>query len=868
MLARTVLSLQKRWYLPLTVVLLLTILLGFQASQVSLEIRFDQFLPDSETVRAKDRLDTSFPTDEHVHYIIFSEKNARDDVLTPDSIREAHGLLEQVGSLKGVDEVQSIPHVYDNALRYIGLPSVSEAADSDITNLTLVFHRVLTEDDPEGFLRGTVGISSNQAGAILDDIDLAADVFLSSDFRTSGKAGSMIALVTLRSSLSGNERKALVREIIELSDGIAKKGIGSPSDPDPDTAAPFLLKHTGEDLALDQVDGEISRSKYILSVTALLFVSIVLYLSFRRFSRVLFPILTLGIAVIWTFGTARLLGFESSPLILVSIPLIVGLGVDFSIHLLNRYDEEMDGHGETDGRQERKPGDIRMDAMGITVSYVAKALIITAVTTVIAFLANAFSEVRPVMYFGLVCSIGIAYALVLTLFFLMPLTAVWDRWMNRFRLQRGTQEGSWKELKGSRTPFLIGRTMKNLARWVIRYPVLVLIAVVLVTTVGILTGTSVEKEFSEDDFISETLPAREVERLVETDYAASSMSRIYFLYEGQWPPGPELIHDIASKHLYIEDSPHVVTVGETARTEDIFTLINRAMETNTSLATRYEFTDTPPFRPAEGCSKDDIEGLLLYLADNDSAYSEIRGVSYSEELDRVFRRTDDGGYMTVITVYVDPDTWDEARAITGHMGKGLDEPGPGGTEVTLTGWTVMVVETVDSMERSQVWSTVTALALALLILLILYRSLRYSVIAVIPVLISATWILGAMSILSIPLNILTITVTSLTIGLGVDYSIHIIQRYREESRRHDPEKAMRRTLKYTGASISLSAFTTISGFMLLLASPLPVSRVFGLITALAVAFSFILSCLLVPVVLMKSIRKRTGSAKGATRDQR
>lgn len=842
-------NLRSRWYISLLVVSLLSIILGLEASQISFDIHFDQFLPDSRAVRARDSLYEYFPSDEHVHYVLVTESNPQDDVLSPDSIRIAYHLSLEISAIEGVKEVRSIPLHYDNALRYMELPGIDKASDSDIGNITFVFHRVLTEDDPEAFVAGVLGVDVNSAGSIVDDIHLAAEVFLSSEFRSSGKARSAIIQIILSPSYTDAERKELVKEIMDVSERTVDSSDdylrGSSQGP-----SPVILDHTGEELALMQIDEDVSRSKYILSIVALTLVGTVLYLSFRRLSRVILPMVTLGIAVLWTFGTVRLLGFESSPLDLVSIPLVVGLGVDFSIHLLKRYDEEMGAPG--DEKEERAA--IKR-SVKITSDRVTKALLITATTTVIAFLVNVTSEVRPVMYFGITCSIGIVYALLLTIFFLFPMTLTWDEWRPPLAFLQ-TLDGRGK---GTRTPYVVGRTMKNLALWVTKYPVLVLLVVVLITTAALLTATNIEKEFSEDDFVSESLEARVIESRIERQFAASSMSKVYFVYRGEGTPRPDLIEDIAKKLLYIDDAPHMIRINDTVRTNSLFSVIHRAMEADGALAERFNFTRTPPHLPLDNCRKRDIEGLIDHLAKNETRSSLIGDRTYADDLERVYSASGDGDFSTVITVYVDTRSWEEANVVVQELMKGQEDTVGLRGEVTLTGWTVLVVETVNSMERSQVYGTGAALLLALIILFILYRSVRYSVVAVVPVLISATWILGTMSLLSIPLNILTITVTSLTIGLGVDYSIHIIERYKEESANHVPEKAMRRTLKYTGSSLSLSAFTTITGFLILLASPLPISRIFGLLTALAVGYSFVLSCLLVPVVLMKSIRKRVDS---------
>ena len=844
MLSESLSYLRRRWYFSVSAVIVITLLMGLQLSGVSFNISFSQFFPDSESVKAKERIDAYFPSDSNVHYLLFEERNPDDDVLTPDSLRLAHHISTEIGKLEGVDEVQSVPLFYNNIMSYIGENGIMGSTNTEIENLTYLLSRLLSEDDPESLVSAILGTDAGTSSTLVSEVRLAADVFLSKDFSDNGKASSMITLVFLDQSLSADQRKDTVAEIEDVCDSI----VSDPSDAlptSPSTESPFTIKHTGEDLALMQIDREINESKYILSVAALLFIGTVLYFSFRRISRVLLPMITLALALVWTFGATSFMGIEHSPLDLAVIPLVVGLGVDFSIHLLKRYDEEINLANVHDE-------DSRDRAFAVSSREVSRALVIAAATTIIAFLANIFSKVDPVFNFGITCSIGIAFSLFLSLFFLFPITAVLDHYM---AAKYGKRYEFFLE-RGARTPYFIGRTMKNITRSVTRYPVLVLIVVILITTVGLISGVRVDREFSMDDFVSEDLEARQIERKVQADFTASSMSRGYFLYEGKGNLGPGAIRDMADKMLYIEEAPHMVRIDGEPRTNSIFTLMGLAMEMNGSLYDRFKFDQFN--RPLDNCTEGDVLELIDYLQTNDTICSIVRNTTFSQELSRVYISHGDGkGYAAIITIYVNSRTWEESRELVSQLKKGQADTTDDNVETELTGLTVIVVETVEDMQSSQINGTITSLFLALIILFLLYHSIRYSLIAIFPVILSTIWVLGFMFLLSIPLNILTITVTSLTIGIGVDYSVHIIQRFREESKDHEPNEAMKRTLRSTGSSIFMSAISTVSGFLILLSSPLPVSRIFGLITALAVTFAFILSCALVPVVLLKSIRKST-----------
>ena len=108
-------------------------------------------------------------------------------------------------------------------------------------------------------------------------------------------------------------------------------------------------------------------------------------------------------------------------------------------------------------------------------------------------------------------------------------------------------------------------------------------------------------------------------------------------------------------------------------------------------------------------------------------------------------------------------------------------------------------------------------------------------------------VLGTMALLDIPYLIITSIITALSIAIGVDYTVHIIHRYREEySQVRDPEQAAIRTLSTTGSALLGSALTTALGLGVLVASPLAASQQFGITAAITIAYSLIVSILVVP----------------------
>ena len=171
--------------------------------------------------------------------------------------------------------------------------------------------------------------------------------------------------------------------------------------------------------------------------------------------------------------------------------------------------------------------------------------------------------------------------------------------------------------------------------------------------------------------------------------------------------------------------------------------------------------------------------------------------------------------------------------------------------VTATSLSIISITVTDEITGSQTRAISTTVAAALGVLAIFFwataRQPALAFIAVAPIVLVLLSVLGTMALLGITYTLITSIITALSIGIGVDYTIHVIHRYREEfSRLRDPEQAAIRTLATTGSALLGSALTTALGLGVLVASPLAASQQFGITAAITILYSLIVSVVLVP----------------------
>ncbi len=173
-------------------------------------------------------------------------------------------------------------------------------------------------------------------------------------------------------------------------------------------------------------------------------------------------------------------------------------------------------------------------------------------------------------------------------------------------------------------------------------------------------------------------------------------------------------------------------------------------------------------------------------------------------------------------------------------------------QVHLTGTMVLYNNMLQSLFRSQIMTLGVVALVLLLMFLILFRSLKVAIIALFPNLFSAGVVLGVMGWLNIPLDMMTITIAAISIGIAVDDTIHYIYRFREEikNEKHDYYKTLHRCHGSIGHAMYYTSVTIIIGFSILSLSNFYPSIYFGLFTGLAMLIALIAALTLLPQLLV------------------
>jgi predicted RND superfamily exporter protein len=192
---------------------------------------------------------------------------------------------------------------------------------------------------------------------------------------------------------------------------------------------------------------------------------------------------------------------------------------------------------------------------------------------------------------------------------------------------------------------------------------------------------------------------------------------------------------------------------------------------------------------------------------------------------------------------------DELAPLVDRLEDDLQE-GDADARVVVTGGPLVRAASLDAITASLQRSLPLAVALCLLIAGIFMRSLRSALISVVPILLVVTWLYALMYVWGYSLNLVTATIGAISIGIGIDFAIHLVMRYREElGQRGEREPALRAAGEGTGTALVASAASSIVGFAILAFAPMPLFASYGLLTAVMIALALVATLLVIPPLL-------------------
>jgi len=507
--------------------------------------------------------------------------------------------------------------------------------------------------------------------------------------------------------------------------------------------------------------------------------------------HVFLPLGTAMTALIYMMGAMGVLGYNFNAIMLGVMPIALGLGIDYGLQIQTRYLEE------------RANGRPPVEAAGLATRTTGRALLIAMGTTVVGLGSLLVSAVPPVQQFGVTSAVSVFASMVLAVTLLPALLVRFDAGATD-DIDVGDGDGP----EYDRLEAAMGALTRRVTAG---KPLLTLLIAVLLVSGGAYAYPQVEPRQQMMDFWPQNLDAKEdLERLEDT---VEGSKVIYVVVETDQAYSPETFREVATYQRLMLENPNVNAV--------------------TSPVTAVRMTSGGQLPETQS----ELDAGLRAASEGPNAIRDP-----SEHPDKL-----------LLTFYVDDVEGEPVRTLIDEFEGNADYTLTTAEDVQVTGKPVLNRNVIENVTAGLTPMTLLSFGLGFAFLTFAFRSVKISAVLIAAVAGSAALLVtGAMYLVGVPWNPLTITMSSLTLGIGIDYGVHVFERFEYEV----AERGRTRLDAATTAVAKLSrpvigsSFTTIFGFGVLTLSQFPVLANFGLTTVFAIALSLIAAFGILPAALV------------------
>ena len=580
----------------------------------------------------------------------------------------------------------------------------------------------------------------------------------------------------------------------------------------PEYAAHFEYYPVGA-IAAAEFNLEMISEMGMLNVAALLIIMLLLWVLFRSLSAVVWPILIVILSVVWMVGITAWLGMPITAFVMIAVMLTIAMGVADTVHVLSGY------------MSSRNEGHDHAEAMKRGFRHVAVACLLTSVTNIFAVLALSITPVVPIKVFAFMCALGVALPFLLSVY-LLPLML--DIWAPRKAADVD------RTLIGRLLPNanrMLGGVLKKVLPAVERSPAAFIAVFMVIFAVCIYgaTRTKVDTDpvgsFPEDSRIKQSV------RLVDAHMMGAQSMEIYLdLGTENAFHDPVVLREIDALQERIETRYGELVVRTSSLVDTVkssYRVLNEG---------RQEMYVVPDTREAVS------QTLFLFNQSNPDDRRKLVSDNYDKS--RISVRLYNAGS------YEYARTWEQMGEDIQRTVATIRKTYPD-AEVEITGVLALMMKGSDYLTRSEVTSFGLALVLISCILLLLFGTLKAGGVALIPNLIPAILAYGLLGLFDIPLDITTMMIAPIIIGIAVDDTVHFLTRYRTEVTAHgDIRRALRDTIDDTGQAVVFTTVVLGLGFGIMgFASDGSVSNL-GIFGSLALLMGLLNDLFLLPAMIL------------------
>ncbi len=758
---------QRHPLLIIVLVGLITLVLGYFATQVQIRSELEVLIPEDEEMTQLIQKYRGDSTD--ANYLMLAVERA--DPFEPEALKAFAEAIEQVGKIPSIETVIHPFNIVSFRKRGSKLEILPPVEKPPQRQEELAQFREMLSSDP-----------------------IAGSLLLSKD-------GKVLSALFETDNLE--DSPADVRAFQRIAASLQQH---------------YKVYTTGVALATFRGTEYVTKDLPRLLVLTAAFILLIYYLGFRSLRAVSLPMVVVGLGTIWTVGFMSLLGFSITMVSIATPPLVLTLGSSYSIHILNQYYRE-GAHKNGKGHW-----------IVLSVSHIQRTIFLASATTVIGFASLLATKTSQIQEFGLSTSLGIISCALLSLFFLPTVLSL---------LKPPSIGQTRRVLRGG-----LHRTMQGLSRFALRHPIPILSGVVVI---AVVFGLSVNRIGHQYDYFT-YFPKNE--KLVQdTQYLAEKLGGFQQLNftlaapngEKNYFLSQEVLEKVDQFEKELLNNPYVMN---TTSFTSYLKHLNQVMTGQYSIPqTRGLILLLARYIKAISATQSADNSLLNVMANEDFSQLTITFRVYSlKEAHYLFE-----GELAVLAEQI----YRDARRLL-----------PAEIEGELWGNSLRFLSVSRIVNRDQRVSLLISFLLIFVTTSIAFRSLFYGFCSLFPLMTGIIINFIVMALFKIPLDMTTVMIGNIAVGVGVDNSIHLLLQFRKQKKNYpdDISRVFENTLTITGRPILLTSASIVGGLLILVfASFVPIVY-FGILVSLTLFATAIGSLVVLPVILSLAMRWSRGRA--------
>lgn len=523
----------------------------------------------------------------------------------------------------------------------------------------------------------------------------------------------------------------------------------------------------------------------------LLVITIVLYFMLRSIRSTLLTMSVVFFSTLWSFGLMAMLNI---PIYAVStmIPvMLIAIGVADGIHLYSHLHLF----------QRKYPDAGKKEAVLDMLKHMGSPVIMTSITTAVGFVSLLTSQVYPIKYFGVFTAFGVLVAMLLSLIIIPAGIMIFG--LPKLKKPR-------KKKTGNSNTFY-----QNFASSVIKYK---RVSIISTAVIIILSIFGMQKIWINSSFLDKFERNSEIvltDQFINDHFGGTTSLNLILDAEGEKDvfKKPDALKLVDKMQNQLESDLEVV--GTSFSLTDYINRMNKVMN-----------ADDEAFNTIPDSQDMIAQYLLLYEMSGDpDNLNKVVDYNY-EKLNVTFQLKSDNSKAINSALAIIENYEDDFS----EMGICMKYAGSGYKGLIFT----------DLILEGQVMSLILSIIIVVVLLSFMFKNIKAGIIGAVPILITALISFGVMGFLDIPLSTTTALLSSIAIGIGIDYAVHFIEQYRVNAiTTGDKQLTAQKTMAHSGRAILFNAIVVITGFLVLLFSVFPPNRELGALVSLNMFTSFV-----------------------------